>query len=147
MALAGSVAAAVYFGAGRVARARIGASTAGYAGPVYGLAALFVLVYVAFRGLDPVHYGAWTWLVLLALAFMPMLGGHTALNYALRYARASSVTSVVLGEPVGASLLAWALLGQSLEPSWLLAAALVLVGVALALWGEEGLWAEEGHVG
>src|SRR5207302_7516659 len=47
------------------------------------------------------------WAVFGAMAAGPMLIGHTGMNYALRYFRATTVNVAALGEPVGATLLAW----------------------------------------
>jgi drug/metabolite transporter (DMT)-like permease len=63
-----------------------------------------------------------------------MLLGHTGLNWALRYARAYQVNIVLLGEPIGATLLAALLPGIRERPTafTLLGGVLVLSGILLA---------------
>jgi drug/metabolite transporter (DMT)-like permease len=74
-------------------------------------------------------------LIFGALALGPMLLGHTGMNWALRYLPAYVVTLTVLGEPVGATLLAALLPGIREVPPLLtlVGGALVLGGILLAL--------------
>ena len=71
--------------------------------------------------------------LLLAIAFLPHLVGNTALTWALGWLPAPRVALVILGEPVGATLLAWAFLDQSPRPLTFAGAALVMTAVALSL--------------
>ena len=65
----------------------------------------------------------------------PQLLGHSVFNALLSTIPATLVSIVVLAEPVGAGLLAWALLGE-LPAGWFyLGAPLVLVGVLIATTG------------
>ena len=69
-----------------------------------------------------------------------MLLGHTGFNWALRYVRAYIVNLAVLGEPIGASLLAWWLLGGSEVPgpTTLLGGVLILTGLAISIYSRRG---------
>jgi drug/metabolite transporter (DMT)-like permease len=58
--------------------------------------------------------------------------GHTLINHALRNLSPTVVAIAILGEPVGAALLAWFMLGESLAPSQLAGFALVVVAILLA---------------
>lgn len=71
--------------------------------------------------------------LVLAVALIPHLVGNTALNWLLGWLPAPRVALVILGEPVGATLLAWAFLDQSPKPLTFAGAALVLFAVALSL--------------
>lgn len=132
LALAGAGFAAAYFLVGR--RLRRSLSNLAYVGVVYPIAALALLVALAASG-EPVRghpSEAYAYIVLLAL--VPQLLGHTALNWALGSLTAVVVAIAVVGEPVGATLIAATLLD---EPPTLLqtAGALgVLAGVFVALW-------------
>ena len=70
---------------------------------------------------------------LLAVALIPHLIGNTALVWALGWLPAPRVALVILGEPVGATLLAWLFLSQQPRPLAFVGAALVLTAVALSL--------------
>jgi drug/metabolite transporter (DMT)-like permease len=135
LALVGAVFGGAYFVVGRRLRAHL--SLASYVTPVYGLSAVILLGWAAARGEAFVAYPPADWIVFAALALGPMLVGHTGLNYALRYLPAYLVNVAALGEPVGATLIAW-MLPAIAEPPGLPAlagGALCLAGIALALAG------------
>jgi drug/metabolite transporter (DMT)-like permease len=100
-----------------------------YIGVVYGVAALVLLLVVA---VDPktnlTGYPTRDWLVFLALAAGPMMLGHTGVNYALRYVRAYVANIVILGEPVGATIIAWLLPQLHEVPTMVTVAGAVLIG-------------------
>jgi len=135
LALAGAVFGGAYFVVGR--RLRRTLSLASYVTPVYALSAVILLVWAAARGQAFVAYPARDWTIFAALALGPMLVGHTGLNYSLRYLPAYLVNVAALGEPVGATLIAW-LLPAIAEPPGIGAiagGALCLAGIVLALAG------------
>lgn len=130
LALAGAVFAAGYLMCGRVVRAKL--DLAPYAALCYGIAGLLLTLGCTFAGTDLVL--AWPqarWVLLVVL--LPQIVGHTSYNYALRHLGTAVVALVSLLEPLGSSLLAWAVLGEAPGARSLLGGALVLAGVALAL--------------
>jgi drug/metabolite transporter (DMT)-like permease len=135
LALLGAVCAAVYLVIGR--RLRAGLGLVAYVTPVYAIAAVVLLGWAGARGEAFRPYAPADWAIFAALAAGPMLVGHTGFNYALRYLPAYTVNVGVLAEPVGATLIAWALPAIAEAPSpWTLAGgAVVLLGVALTLLG------------
>jgi drug/metabolite transporter (DMT)-like permease len=126
----GAVAAAGYFLIGRRLRARL--SLLAYVFPVYGTAAVALTFVMLLSGLPvlPKHQETWLWLVLLALG--PQIVGHSSLNWALRYLSATYVTIATLGEPIGATLLAWWLLGESPSYWAVVGGVLIFVGIVVA---------------
>jgi len=136
LALVGAWAMAGYLLAGRGLRARL--PFLAYVAAVYAVAAVVLLAAAAVAGAwaAPLPPRAWGWIALLA--FVPQLVGHTAFNWALRHLPATFVAVVLLGEPVGAALLAFVVLGE--RPAALEAggAALVLAGIAAAARGAGG---------
>ena len=128
LALLGAATGAVYFVVGR--RLRPSLSLAAYVTPVYGIAAVVLLTWAAARGEAFAPYRPADWAIFAALAAGPMLIGHTGLNYALRFLPAYTVNVAALGEPIGATLLAWLLPAIAEPPS-----AAALGGGALALGG------------
>lgn len=128
LALGGALSAALYLVLGRRVRARL--ALAPYLLLVNGVAALVLLLAVLvlrvpLTGHAPSGYG---WLVLLAL--VPQLLGHGSLNAALRWLPASFIAVALLGEPVGASLLALVLLGEVPGRLQLLGGLVILAGIA-----------------
>lgn len=129
LALLGAGTAAAYFVAGRRLRATLDLWP--YVGLVYGacfavLVALGVGVGVPLAPQPPRELA-----IFAALALGPMLLGHTGLNYALRFLPAYVVNLTLLGEPVGATLLAAALPGIHEVPALgtLAGGAIVLAGI------------------
>jgi len=134
LALAGAIAGAGYFFIGRQLRARL--SLLAYVFPVYGTAALVLMALLLLSGLPVVPHRPQTWLWLLLMALGPQILGHSSLNWALRYLSATYVTLATLIEPIGATLLAWWLLGE--KPSlWTVGGgALILAGITIASYAE-----------
>jgi drug/metabolite transporter (DMT)-like permease len=64
-----------------------------------------------------------------------MLLGHTGMNYALKFYRATTVNVAALGEPVGATLIAWLGLHETPPALALLGGAVVVVGIGVTLTG------------
>ena len=132
LAVAGAVTAAVYYVIGRGLRKTI--DLWAYVGVVYG-ACFIALLGIAAAGDIPLSPQPPRELAIFAgLAIGPMLLGHTGMNYALRYLPAYVVNLTVLGEPVGATLLAAVIPGISEVPTLatLVGGGLILGGVILA---------------
>jgi drug/metabolite transporter (DMT)-like permease len=143
LALAGALAVSGYFLIGRELRGRL--SLLAYIWLVYTSAAVIlsgVALIVAggqpgglaaLSGYPPLAYA-----LLLLLAVGPQLLGHSALNWALRYLSATFITVALLGEPIGAALLALLLFGEWFAPLQLVGFVVLLVGIVAAAQGERG---------
>lgn len=134
LALAGAVFAAGYYVIGRRLRQRLDIRV--YTGLVYGIAAVaLALATLASPAVDLIGYPRQDWLIFLALAAGPMMIGHTGVNYALRYVPAYVANLVVLGEPVGATIIAWLLpaIGERPSQQTLAGGMLILFGIALGV--------------
>jgi len=136
LALAGALTGAGYYVIGRRVRRTVGIWS--YASAVYAVAALLLGFSAALRGAPLTGFGGRDWTVFGAMAAGPMLLGHTGMNYALKHYRATTVNVAALGEPVGASLIAWLVpsIHEVPPPAALLGGVLVLLGIAMSLGGE-----------
>ena len=136
LALLGAVTASIYYLAGR--RLRGGLGIWPYVAVVYGacFASLGVMAAVSGGPLSP-QPAREIW-IFAGLAAGPMLLGHTAMNYALRYRPAYVVNLTVLTEPIGATIIGAALPGiRELPPISTIAGGMViLTGVLLTVIGE-----------
>lgn len=128
LALGGAVTAALYYVIGRRLRSTL--DLWAYVGLVYGACLATLLVIAAVMGVPLGPYPKHEYGIFALLAVGPMLLGHTGMNWALRYARAYQVNIVLLGEPIGATLLAAMLPGIREQPG-----AYTVVGGALVLGG------------
>jgi drug/metabolite transporter (DMT)-like permease len=70
-------------------------------------------------------------LLFLALAAISTIFGHTLPNRSLRYLPVAFVGPSMLGEPVGASILAYFLLSEVLSAGMLVGGAMVMAGTFL----------------
>lgn len=131
LAFIGSLSGAIYFSIGRLLRRKL--RLLSYTLPVYATSSLFTLAVGTSMGARLLSYPVYTWGYLIAIAAGPMLAGHTLLNYALRYSRAVTVTTSTLGEPIGASLLAWLVLSQVPKLNVIVGMGVTLLGIYLVV--------------
>ncbi|HEX8681594.1 MAG TPA: DMT family transporter [Ardenticatenaceae bacterium] len=134
LALLGAMAAAVYLLLGR--RLRQNLSLVSYVVVCYGSAALLLLALVAVLRLPMTGYTPETYLWLLAMAVVPQIIGHTSYNWALGFFSASLIAVSLLGEPIGATVLAYLVLGESVGWVTLVGGAIILAGIYFAARGE-----------
>jgi drug/metabolite transporter (DMT)-like permease len=134
LALAGAVAMAVYVLIGRSLRTG-GVGALPYSIVGYSAAALALLPVALLSGVQLWGYSATTWFWLFVVTLGPQLLGHTVLNWALEYVRASIVSGAILAEPVIAALLAWLILSERPALATLLGGLVVLAGLYLLLRG------------
>ncbi|MCE4620360.1 MAG: DMT family transporter [Desulfurococcales archaeon] len=131
LSFGGMLAVAGYFMAGKYVRRARG--TLSYTLVAYSSGALTETIMVWWVGASLTGYAASTYLYLALLALLPMLGGHTLVNYVLGRLSLLASTIPVLGEPVGASILAWLVLGEGVTLVEALLMAIVLLGIGLTL--------------
>jgi len=131
LALGGAACAAGYLMAGRRTRPRL--SLLSYIYVVYGVAALLLLAVMLVTGQSFLGHRWQAYLFIGLLGLGPQLLGHTSFNWALRYVPAPTVAMAVLGEPVGATILAWLILRQA--PTWYeaIGGAVICAGIYLAV--------------
>jgi len=105
LALLGGIAAGLYILGGRTLRRKV--STVTYAFMVYmvGTITLFIICLVLAAPVSDLavsDYG-----IILLMAIVSGIFGHTLYNWSLGYIRASVMSVALLGEPIGSSLLAY----------------------------------------
>lgn len=129
LALAGAAAAACYFVAGRKLRSTLDIWP--YVALVYGTCFVVLIGLAAIVQAPVLRQPTRELAIFLALAVGPMLLGHTGLNWALKYLPAYVVNLTLLGEPVGATVLAAILPGIREVPglATLIGGVLILAGI------------------
>lgn len=133
LALFGAVTAAGYVLAGRSLRQRL--ALVPYVVVVYGVCTVSLLVLVLLQGHPLSGYPPREWAVFLGLAIGPGLFGHTVINWVLGYLESSVVSVSLLGEPVGATILALVLLGEAPTRFTVVGGVVVLSGIYLTMTG------------
>jgi drug/metabolite transporter (DMT)-like permease len=137
LALSGAVFVSCYYVIGRRLRQQLDLWV--YIGIVYGIAALVLLAIVVVNPhTQLIGYPRSDWLIFLALAAGPMMLGHTGVNYALKYVRAYVANIALLGEPIGATLIAWLLPQIHEVPPAATFAGAALIGGGILLGASRG---------
>lgn len=91
-------------------------------------------VYNLFMEISFFNYPAKEWGIFVLLAVVPTVFGHILFNWLLQYVSATTVSMNILGEPVGASILAYLLLGEQLTTLQWAGGLLVMIGLAVYLY-------------
>ncbi len=128
LAVFGAITVALYLLLGRRLRQKLDVWP--YVTLVYGVCFALLLVVALAQGVTLAPQPPRELVLFAAMAIGPTILGHTAYNWALRHVRAYIVSVTVLGEPVGATLLA-ALIPSIAE----VPGALTLTGGAIVLAG------------
>ena len=136
LALGGALAVAVYFLIGRTVRARV--PTLPYTTTVYASASLCVLLMLAMSGESLRGYSAREHLIFVALAIVPTLLGHTLFSWSLKHLDAFYVSASVLGEPVGATIMAYLVLQELPGIHQAAGGILILIGLAFLIATKHG---------
>ena len=129
LAVCGAIMVSAYLLCGRFARARLSLSV--YVGLVYGCAALVLITGCLLFQLPLFGYATQDYIILILLALIPQVLGHTILNWALAYMSPTLVALAILGEPIGAALLAWVFLNEPVVLLQGLGAVCLLTGILM----------------
>lgn len=127
MALIGAVMLGIYILSGRRLRQRL--SLVSYVTPVYGASAVTLIFSCVLTGTSLASYPLKEYLLFLAIAVVPMIFGHTVYNWALKYLEAPVVSIGLLGEPVGATILALVILNEVPAPLAVIGGIVTLSGI------------------
>ncbi len=131
LALVAGFAMGAYLLIGGQLRARIDILT--YLTLIYASSAVMLVIAAVAFGYSFVGYSATTYLMLVLLALVPQLIGHSSLNLAVRLIPVTLVSVAILGEPVGATLLGYFILTEVPAVNEIVGGFLVLVGVFMVL--------------
>ena len=135
LAFIGSISLAIYLVAGRRLRRKLGLGP--YTTFVYGFSGLLLLATAHLWGVRLIGYPLREYAIFLVLALFPTGLGHNSYNYALKYLKTSIVSVSILGEPIGASILAALILGELPKLSTVLGGAITLLGIYLTVSQQE----------
>ncbi len=135
LALLGSICAAVYLLLGRNLRRKL--SLIAYVIICYGSAAIILWVLVIALGLQVVGFSSGTYAAFAGMALISQIIGHTSYNWALKWFSASLIAVSLLGEPIGATILAYIIFDETLTWTKLVGGSLILAAIYLAARGEQ----------
>jgi drug/metabolite transporter (DMT)-like permease len=101
---------------------------------ITGALTLSVLAIATRAPLGSMHGTGWLWVTLLSVG--PGLAGHGLFAWAQPRVDSSVSTVLIQGEPVGASIIAWIFLGQSMTLGQSLSMAVVLAALCVLVYHE-----------
>ncbi len=131
LALTSAALVAFYLIIGRYLKERV--QLLPYLSAVYGGAALMLIAAALIAGHSVTGYSANTYLMLILLALIPQLAGHSLLNQAVRQMPVTLVSVAILGEPLGAVILGYIILGEGLTITEAIGALLTLSGILMVM--------------
>jgi drug/metabolite transporter (DMT)-like permease len=135
LALLGSICAAMYLLLGRNLRRKL--SLLAYVIICYGSAAIILWSLVIVLGLPIVGFSSGTYGAFVGMALVSQVIGHTSYNWALKWFSASLVAITLLGEPIGATVLAYLIFDERLTWTKFIGGGLILAAIYLAAKGEQ----------
>jgi len=132
LALVGALTVSFYYLSARRLRAKLDVWP--YVALVYGTCFVVLLALSALTGVQLAPQPPRELGIFALIALGPMLLGHTGFNWALKHVSAPTVSLVMLGEPVGATLIALAVPAISEVPSarTVVGGAVILAGIVVA---------------
>lgn len=129
LAFLGAIAITGYFLLGQQLRRSLSLMT--YTFIVYGTSSITLIIYNLILKNDFTGYTKSHWLIFLALAIFPTFFGHTIFNWALKWVSTSRISMAIVFEPIGASILAYFILGEVITSSQWLGGFVVIFGLFL----------------
>lgn len=133
LALSGGLFASFYMLIGRKLRANVPAAT--YCTLVYGACAATLFVFNMVFSIPITGVGSQNLVIFMALALVCTLGGHSIFNWSLKHLEAVKVSTACLGEPLGATILAYFILKEVPGSLQLISGAIIIFGLYLFLRG------------
>jgi len=131
LALAAAFSMGAYLIIGNRLRERI--DILSYLSVIYTFSAVILLVATLLFGYSFFGYSPVTYVMMLLLALVPQLIGHSCLNLAVRLLPVIMVSVAILGEPVGATLLGFIILGEVPTVNEIAGGILVLGGIFVVM--------------
>lgn len=131
LAILGGVGAGLYILGGRKIRKTV--SILPYAFVVYAVGTVTLFIICLMFNAPVYNLSMKDYQIILLMAFVSGIFGHTMYNWSLEYIRASVASVFLLGEPIGSSLLAYAIPWIHQEPSTytIMGGCIILLGIYL----------------
>ena len=130
LALTGAIMGSGYLISGSIIREKV--DTFRYILMVYPLTAVLLLLVTVVGKFPLTGFSRISYLNLILLALVSQLLGHTAFNWALKHLKASMVAVTILGEPIGAAILAWLFFRESISLSQTIGMALIFAAIIIS---------------
>ncbi len=134
LALSGGLCAAIYLLLGRNLRRHL--SLLPYIFVCYSSAALILWIIVLSLGLPISGFNTTTLAAFWGMALISQLIGHTSYNWALKWFSAGLIAVSLLGEPIGATILAYIIFDEGLTAFKIIGGVFILSAIYIAASAE-----------
>ena len=131
LALIAGFAMGAYLIIGRQLSTRVDIPT--YLATIYTCSAVMLLVATVVSGHSFIGYSPQTYVMLILIALIPQLIGHSCLNLAVRSVPVTRVSIAILGEPIGATLLGYLILSEVPTVNEVAGGFLILAGISTVM--------------
>ncbi len=135
LAVIGAICAAIYLLLGRKLRRKL--SLLSYVAICYGSAALFLWLAVIVLRLPVSGYDTQTVAAFWAMALVSQIIGHSSYNWALKWFSTGFVAVALLGEPIGATIMAYIIFDEGLTWVKFIGGLFILSAIYIAAVGEK----------
>jgi drug/metabolite transporter (DMT)-like permease len=131
LAILGGIAAGFYILGGRIIRKNVSIGSYGFV--VYSTGTIILFIICLFFSVPLINISGKDYVIILIMAIVAGIFGHTIYNWSLKHIRASIASVALLGEPVGSSLLAFTIPWINQIPSYytLIGGGIILFGIFL----------------
>ncbi len=134
LALIGAIMASGYLITGSIMREKM--DTFKYILIVYPVTAVLLSIFLLFGDFKLTGFKATSWLNIFLLGTVSQLIGHTAFNWALKHLKTSMVAISILGEPIGASILAFLFFKETISLTQFLG--IICIFTAITIGSKKG---------
>jgi drug/metabolite transporter (DMT)-like permease len=98
---------------------------------VYSFSTITLFIYCISLKYPLIDYPAKDWVYFLLLAIVPTLFGHSLFNWSLKWISTNVISVSILFEPVGAIILAYILLGETVIVSQVIGGIIIVFGITM----------------
>ncbi|RLL42132.1 DMT family transporter [Oceanobacillus piezotolerans] len=129
LAIFGAIAMTAYLLFGQQTRKHVSLIT--YTFIIYGISSLTLFLYNVILQNSFSGYSADYWAIFAALAIIPTFLGHSLFNWASRWLSNSTISMAIVLEPIGASILAYVILEETIASHQVLGGTIIIFGLLL----------------
>ncbi|WP_059173681.1 DMT family transporter [Bacillus sp. FJAT-27445] len=126
---------------GQTVRQRLSLIT--YTFLVYLISSITLFIYVIATGDSFLPKQETDWIYFILLALLPTLLGHSLFNWVIKWISTSMISMAILFEPIGAAIMAYYLLDESVILSQVVGGGVVIAGIGLFIINERRMKMKE----
>ena len=100
---------------------------------VYVVSSITLFVYTLIANEKLSNYPVSDWVYFVLLAIIPTLLGHSLFNWSIKWISTTTISVAILFEPIGATFLAYFILGEKISLPQIVGGIIIIIGIVLFL--------------